>query len=55
MRVKQDGGGLMVTSKHHKRPAKNDLIYFESSPDYCIADEVTGTCLRHCRRLYDLY
>ena len=33
---------LIVTSKHHKKPTKLDLVYFDESPDYCVEDVNLG-------------
>lgn len=40
--MNQDGTGFTVANKRFKRPTKNDLVYFESSPDYCIRDRDIG-------------
>lgn len=38
----QDGTGFTVANKRFKKPTKNDLVYFENSPDYCIRDRDAG-------------
>lgn len=40
--MNQDGTGFTVANKRFKKPTKNDLVYFESSPDYCIRDRDVG-------------
>lgn len=32
--MNQDGTGFTVANKRFKKPTKNDLVYFENSPDY---------------------
>uniref|UniRef100_A0A8D2P458 Protein Wnt n=1 Tax=Zosterops lateralis melanops TaxID=1220523 RepID=A0A8D2P458_ZOSLA len=41
--MNQDGTGFTVANKKFKKPTKNDLVYFESSPDYCIRDRDVGS------------
>ncbi|XP_026723791.1 protein Wnt-2 [Athene cunicularia] len=41
--MNQDGTGFTVANKRFKKPTKNDLVYFESSPDYCIRDRDVGS------------
>ncbi|XP_070763359.1 protein Wnt-2 isoform X1 [Enoplosus armatus] len=51
--VNQYGTGFTAAHTHFKRPSKNDLVYFEDSPDYCIRDHEsgsTGTGGRLCNR-----
>ncbi|XP_033982036.1 protein Wnt-2 isoform X1 [Trematomus bernacchii] len=51
--VNQDGTGFTHTHTHFKRPSKNDLVYFEDSPDYCVRDHESGwmgTGGRQCNR-----
>nr|CDI40099.1 WNT2 protein [Euperipatoides kanangrensis] len=51
--MNQEGSGLIVANKNHKRPTRSDLVYFESSPDYCLNDEDTGslgTSGRQCNK-----
>lgn len=43
--MNQDGTGFTVANKKFKKPTKNDLVYFESSPDYCIRDRDVGKSL----------
>lgn len=40
--MNQDGTGFMVADKDFKGSTKNELVYVESSPDYCIKDSKTG-------------
>lgn len=40
--MNQDGTGFTVANKRFKKPTKNDLVYFENSPDYCIKDRDAG-------------
>lgn len=44
--MNQDGTGFTVANKRFKKPTKNDLVYFENSPDYCIRDREAGECTR---------
>ncbi|KAL0617948.1 Protein Wnt-2 [Plecturocebus cupreus] len=39
--MNQDGTGFTVANERFKKPTKNDLVYFENSPDYCIRDRET--------------
>ncbi|KAF6722500.1 Protein Wnt-2b [Oryzias melastigma] len=41
--MNQDGTGFMVADKDFKGSTKNELVYVESSPDYCIKDPKKGT------------
>lgn len=49
--MNQDGTGFTVANKRFKKPTKNDLVYFENSPDYCIRDRDAGKF----KRLYSLH
>ncbi|XP_031712922.1 protein Wnt-2 [Anarrhichthys ocellatus] len=40
--VNQYGTGFTAAHAHFKRPSKNDLVYSEDSPDYCIRDHESG-------------
>lgn len=40
--VNQYGTGFTAAHTHYKQPGKNDLVYFEDSPDYCIRDHESG-------------
>ncbi|GLD73110.1 protein Wnt-2 [Lates japonicus] len=51
--VNQYGTGFTAAHTHFKRPSKNDLVYLEDSPDYCIRDHESGsmgTVGRVCNR-----
>ncbi|XP_023224165.1 protein Wnt-2b-like isoform X2 [Centruroides sculpturatus] len=51
--VNQAGTELIVAKKNYKKPTKSDLVYFESSPDYCNSNDKTGTlgtAGRECNR-----
>ncbi|XP_067683611.1 protein Wnt-2b-A-like isoform X2 [Haliotis asinina] len=51
--MNQEGTGLIVANKNHKRPTRSDLVYFEMSPDYCLRDlEIgsLGTAGRVCNK-----
>ncbi|KAK6177361.1 hypothetical protein SNE40_015479 [Patella caerulea] len=51
--INQAGTGLIVANRNHKRPTRSDLVYFETSPDYCIKDiEIgsLGTAGRVCKK-----
>lgn len=41
--VNQDGAGFTVAHKDFRNATKNDLVYFENSPDYCLMDKSAGT------------
>ncbi|MGH0158134.1 UNVERIFIED_CONTAM: hypothetical protein FKN15_035099 [Acipenser sinensis] len=41
--MNQYGTGFTVAYKKFKKPTKNDLVYFENSPDYCIRDHEAGS------------
>ncbi|EAW83525.1 Wnt family member 2 [Homo sapiens] len=41
--MNQDGTGFTVANERFKKPTKNDLVYFENSPDYCIRDREAGS------------
>ena len=40
--MNQDGTGLIVANRNYKKPTRKDLVYLESSPDYCLNDLSIG-------------
>lgn len=40
--MNQDGTGFTVANKDFRKATKNDLVYFENSPDYCVMDKAAG-------------
>lgn len=40
--MNQDGTGFMVADKDFKGSTKNELVYVENSPDYCLTDRPAG-------------
>lgn len=40
--MNQDGTGFMVADKDFKGTTKNELVYVENSPDYCLMDRAAG-------------
>jgi wingless-type MMTV integration site family, member 2 len=40
--MKQNGVSLIVANKNHKKPTRSDLVYLESSPDYCVENLDVG-------------
>lgn len=40
--MNQDGTGFMVADKDFKGSTKNELVYVENSPDYCLMDRTAG-------------
>jgi len=41
--MNQEGSGIIVANRNHKRPTRRDLVYLESSPDFCVNDSGMGT------------
>uniref|UniRef100_A0A3B3TAI9 Protein Wnt n=1 Tax=Paramormyrops kingsleyae TaxID=1676925 RepID=A0A3B3TAI9_9TELE len=41
--MNQDGTGFAVPKKALRKVTKSDLVYVESSPDYCLMDKVAGS------------
>lgn len=44
--MNQDGTGFTVANKAFRKATKNDLVYFENSPDYCLQDKSAGKMAR---------
>lgn len=40
--MNQDGTGFMVADKDFKGSTKNELVYVENSPDYCLTERSAG-------------
>ncbi|MEQ2216157.1 hypothetical protein XENOCAPTIV_011596 [Xenoophorus captivus] len=40
--MNQDKTGFMVADKDFQGTTKNELVYVENSPDYCVRDRVAG-------------
>ncbi|XP_030077607.1 protein Wnt-2b isoform X2 [Microcaecilia unicolor] len=43
--MNQYGSGFTVSNKNFRNATKNDLVYFENSPDYCLKDKSAGEAL----------
>lgn len=50
VRFNQQGTSLVQRHRRFNRPTKEDLIYLESSPDYCNFDPATGSLGTQGRR-----
>lgn len=49
----QEGNGLIVADRRHKKPTRSDLVYLEDSPDYCVYNPKLGslgTAGRRCKK-----
>lgn len=44
--MNQDGTGFAVANKAFRKATKNDLVYFENSPNYCLQDKSAGKTLK---------
>lgn len=40
--MNQDGTGFIVADKDFKGSTKNELVFVENSPDYCLMDRAAG-------------
>ena len=40
--MNQDGTGFTVADRDFKGNTKNELVYVENSPDYCLMDRAAG-------------
>lgn len=40
--MNQDGTGFMVADRDFKGSTRNELVYVENSPDYCLMDRASG-------------
>ena len=40
--MNQEGTGFMVADRDFKGSTKNELVYVENSPDYCLMDRAEG-------------
>lgn len=49
--MNQDGTGFAVANKAFRKATKNDLVYFENSPDYCLQDKAAGKIAEETERL----
>ncbi|KAK2857899.1 hypothetical protein Q7C36_005818 [Tachysurus vachellii] len=41
--MNQDGTGFMAADRNFKGTTKNELVYVENSPDYCLLDRTAGS------------
>ncbi|KAM9410313.1 protein Wnt-2b-like [Pholidichthys leucotaenia] len=41
--MNQDGAGFVVADKNFKGSTRNELVFVEKSPDYCLMDSKTGS------------
>jgi wingless-type MMTV integration site family protein 2 len=42
VQISQARPQLIVAHQNHKSPTKNDLVYIEDSPDYCVRNVEAG-------------
>ena len=44
VQINQSRTDLIVAKRYVKTPTKNDLVYLEESPDYCLYNPEEGMC-----------
>lgn len=45
--MNQDGTGFRVADRDFQGTTKNELVYVENSPDYCVRDRMAGKWLSY--------